>query len=252
MMANIPKHVYSWEGAGPHLLSTCHCLCFLRVGGVERPSCGCYKTLSWLWLTMMAAGRVGCPDRSWHSSITLYLSPSRRHFLCGLWTTKGREETTAVLPSSEHTATGTQVSLMTREIQLPSRRVNDHNEKAHPAGITAASLPGRARCGLMPALWVTAGLAAPFLAAQRPTLSESWYHFHCPEAPWTRLMGPPHQLLMSTLMLACGAPTELLAYSFLHWPWRQPHFHVSPHYISVIPERSKLKHEIPNTSLNYT
>lgn len=115
----------------------------------------------------------------------------------------------------------------------------------------------------MPALWVTAGLAAPFPAAQRPRLSESRYHFHCPEAPWTRLMGPPHQLLMPflvTLTLACGAPTELLAYSFLPRPWRGPHFHVSPCYISVIPEFSKLRHEIhsiqselyiANSSLSY-
>lgn len=181
---------------------------------------------------------MGCPDRPWHSSITLYLSPSRRQFLCGLSTMKGQEETTTVLPSSEHTATGTntQVSLTTREIQPPSRRVTDHNENAHPAGITTASGPGRMRCGLMSALWVTAGLAAPFPAAQRPTLSKSRYHFHCPEAPWTRLMGPPHQLLMPflvTLTLACGAPTKFLAYSFLPRPWRWPHFDVSPHYISV-------------------
>lgn len=166
---------------------------------------------------MMAARRVGCPDRPWLLSITPYLSPSRRHFLCGLWATKGQEETTAVLPSSEHTTTGTHVSLTTREIQPPSRRVTDHNEKAHCAGITAASLPGRARCGLMPAIWVTVGLAAPFLGAQRPTVSESQYHFLCPEAPWTRLRGPPHQLLMPflvTLTLACGASPTLETASF--------------------------------------
>lgn len=106
----------------------------------------------------------------------------------------------------------------------------------------------------MSALWVTAGLAAPFPAAQRPTLSKSRYHFHCPEAPWTRLMGPPHQLLMPflvTLTLACGAPIKFLAYSFLPRPWRRPHFHVSPHYISVWDSWHQSELHIANSSLSY-
>lgn len=121
-----------------------------EAGGVESPSCGCYETV--LTLTDCDGSRKGgVPDRPWHSSITLYLSPSRRQFLCGLSTMKGQEETTTVLPSSEHTNTGTntQVFLTTKEIQTPSRmttmKMHTLQESLQQAGLVGR---GVASCQL--------------------------------------------------------------------------------------------------------